>query len=69
VRRTLRAGEAHTVEKLPQALRFIWGFDRRNRPLIDGMIAELASDLPVVRLTSDRETDAFIAAQEKAVSA
>jgi adenylate kinase family enzyme len=69
VRRTLRAGEAHTVEKLPQALRFIWGFDRRNRPLIDGMIAELAPDLPVVRLTSDRETDAFIAAQERAVSA
>ena len=62
VRRTFRPGEAHTVQRLPQALRFIWGFDRRNRPLIESMIAELAPDLPVVRLKCDRQAEALIAA-------
>ncbi|HEX4740467.1 MAG TPA: hypothetical protein VH353_03970 [Caulobacteraceae bacterium] len=69
VRRTLRAGEPHTVQKIPQALRFIWGFERRNRPLIEGMIAEFAPDLPMLRLTSDRQADAFIAAREPRLSA
>lgn len=42
-------------------LKFIRGFDRRNRPLIEGLLAEYP-DVPVMHLKGDREMAAYLAA-------
>ena len=60
VARVFQPGESHRPRDLRKALAFIWGFDRRNRPLIEAQRQAHGPDIPVVRLTSDREIDAFL---------
>lgn len=61
VTRTLRPGEAHRPQDIGKVLRFIGDFDRVNRPRIEGLRLEHGADVPVVRLTSRAETEAFLA--------
>ncbi len=58
--RVLRAGEAHRPRDLLKVLRFIWAFDRVNRPRIEAARAKHGGDVPVVRLHSDGEIAAFL---------
>jgi len=58
--RVFRLGEAHKLAKLPDALRFIWGFERRNRPLIERERLNHGPDVPLVRLRRGREIEAFV---------
>jgi adenylate kinase family enzyme len=60
VRRVFRTEEAHKLRDLPKVLRFIEGFDRQNRPLIEGLRVRYAPQVPVVHLKSDHESACFI---------
>ena len=60
IARVFHAGQAHRPGDLRKVLAFIWGFNRRNRPLIEAQRLAHGPDIPVVRLTSDREIDAFL---------
>ena len=61
VRRVLRAGEMHRPGDLLTVLRFIWGFDRQNRPRIEALRGQYGPDVPVVRLRTDQDIAAFVA--------
>lgn len=60
--RLLQPGEHHRPRDLLKVLRFIWGFDRINRPRIDIARIEHGPHTPVVRLRNDREIAAFLRA-------
>lgn len=51
--RVFRSGEAHNLRDLPKVLRFIWNFERVNRPVIETTRTTHGGSLPVIRLTSD----------------
>ena len=57
--RALGGDRVHRLRKLPEALRFIRNFDRINRPRIETLRLQYAPDVPVLRLKSDREIEAF----------
>lgn len=61
IRRVFKAGEAHRPKDISKVLRFIWGFNRRNRPLIEGLRLQHAPTTPVRRLRSDAEIEGFLA--------
>jgi adenylate kinase family enzyme len=58
--RVFRPGEAHQLRDLRKVIRFIWNFDRINRPKIETARAEFGPDVPVMRLTSDAEVEGFL---------
>ena len=58
--RTRRPGEPHQGRDLWKVLRFIWGFHRKNRPMIERLRMEIAPLVAVVHLTSDAESDRFL---------
>jgi len=60
IARVFRPGEAHRPRDLGKVLRFIWGFDRINRPRIEAARLEHGAEVPVVRLRNDREIVAFM---------
>ena len=60
ITRVFRRGEAHRVAKLFVVLRFIWNFDRVNRPRIEAARLANAPNVPVVRLKSRRDIAAFL---------
>lgn len=60
VTRVFQADEAHALRNLPKVLKFIWNFDRVNRPLIETTRRWHGPDVPVVRLHSHREETAFM---------
>jgi len=57
--RVLRPGEPHRLANLREVLRFIWGFERRNRPLIESLRLKHGPEVPVVRLRSERDVRRF----------
>jgi adenylate kinase family enzyme len=59
--RTLRPGEQHRPADIGQVLRFIWGFERVNRPRIEGLRERIAPKVPVVRVRSKAEAEALLA--------
>ncbi len=61
VRRACTPGTDHALRDLPKVLRFIAGFDRVNRPLIEAQIREHRPEVSVVRLRTDREVESFLA--------
>ncbi len=61
VARTFRPGEAHRLAGLPGVLRFIWDFERVNRPRIERLRREHGPGATVVTLRTDREVAAFLA--------
>lgn len=62
VLRVTRSGEAHRPSGLPKVLRFIYDFDRVNRPRIEALRLEHAPQTPVLRLASKAEIQRFLAA-------
>jgi adenylate kinase family enzyme len=59
--RVFRRGQEHRIGGLVKVLRFIWNFDRINRPLIETQRIAFGRDVPVCRLSTIREIDAFLA--------
>jgi adenylate kinase family enzyme len=60
IARVFRHGEAHRLSRLGEVLAFIWNFDRINRPKIEAERLAHGPDVPVSRLTNDREIAAFL---------
>jgi adenylate kinase family enzyme len=60
ITRPFRPGTQHRVGDLTKVLRFIWNFDRINRPLIEANRIAYGPDVPVCRLTNNREIAAFL---------
>jgi adenylate kinase family enzyme len=59
--RVFRPGESHQPAALGKVLRFIWNFERINRPLIEAKRLEHGPGAPVVRLRNDREIAGLVA--------
>jgi adenylate kinase family enzyme len=60
IRRAFSGDSRHRPGGLPKVLRFIWRFDRVNRPLIEAQIKLHGPEVPVRYLRSAREADAFL---------
>jgi adenylate kinase family enzyme len=60
IARVVRRDSDHRIAGLIKVMRFIANFDRVNRPLIEGLRIEHGLNVPVLRLTSDREIEAFV---------
>jgi adenylate kinase family enzyme len=60
IARVFQPGEEHRIRNVTKVLRFIWNFDRINRPLIEAKRIAHGPDVPVRRLTNDREIAAFL---------
>jgi adenylate kinase family enzyme len=58
--RVFRRGEAHRPGDLIKVLRFIWGFDRINRPRIEAARLEHGPQVPVIHLRNDQEVQDFL---------
>ncbi len=62
ITRVFQPGEHHRIESLAKVLRFIWNFDRINRPLIEAQRIAHGPQVPVRKLKNNREIDAFLSA-------
>ena len=60
IARVFQFGEQHRIGSIAKVLRFIWNFDRINRPLIEAQRVAHGSDVPVLRLLNNREIAAFV---------
>ena len=65
IARVFRPGEAHRLGDLGTVVRFIWGFERINRPRIEAARLEHGADVPVVHLRNDREIEAFLSTAKR----
>ena len=63
MRRPFRADSDHRLAGLRAALRFIWNFDRRNRPLIERLREQHGPQVPVRHLRTSAEIEAFLTAE------
>jgi adenylate kinase family enzyme len=59
--RVFKGSDVHRVGKLTEVLAFIWKFDRVNRPRIEALRVFHGPDVPVCKLTGDRDITAFLA--------
>lgn len=64
IARVFRRGEPHRIGGLAKVLRFIWNFDRINRPLIEAQRIAHGPNVPVHRLSDTREIVAFLVSAE-----
>ena len=60
LKRVFRRGEAHRIADLSKVLKFIWRFDRVNRPRIESARLLHGSDVAVRRLRGTREVAEFL---------
>ena len=60
--RVFRPDSGHRLRHLPRVLRFIWNFDRINRPLIENLRQEHGGQIPVRRLVDRRDVERFLSA-------
>ena len=60
IRRALTPGADHRLNRLGNVLAFIYRFDRVNRPRIERLLQEYGPTVPLLRLRSDREIDAYV---------
>ena len=60
VTRVFKRGGDHRIGKLAEVLAFIWNFERVNRPRIEGMRISHGPDVPVRRLSSRHDINAFL---------
>ena len=60
ITRVFQPGEHHRIENLAKVLRFIWNFDRINRPLIEAQRLAHDPHVPVLRLKNSRAIAAFL---------
>jgi adenylate kinase family enzyme len=61
IKRLFQREQDHRIGGLAKVLRFIWNFDRINRLLIEGQRIAHGPNVPVSRLSSNREIAAFMA--------
>ena len=61
--RVFKPGEHHQACKLMEVLRFIWNFDRVNRPRIEAFRLSHGPSVPVRKLMGGPEVAAFLASQ------
>ena len=60
ITRVLEKDTRHRIGNLTEVLRFIWNFDRINRPLIEANRIAYGPDVPVLRLKNSRSIAAFL---------
>ena len=60
IKRTFKRDGPHRIGKLLDVLRFIWNFDRVNRPRIGALRMAHGPDVPVRRLFSDEDIAKFL---------
>ncbi len=60
--RVFKRGEPHRITRLVRVMKFIWNFDRVNRPKIERCRASFGLDVPVCRLRNDRAVSDFLEA-------
>ncbi len=60
-KRVFKRGEPHRMNALIKVLKFIWKFDKENRPLIEANRMYYGPEVQVIRLNSNRDIDAFLA--------
>jgi adenylate kinase family enzyme len=60
ITRVVQPGHDHRIGGLAKVLRFIWNFDRINRPLIEAQRIAHGPHVPVCRLSNNREIEAFL---------
>ncbi len=60
ITRVFRPGESHRLGNLARVLAFIWKFDRVNRPRIEASRMSHGPDVPVERLSGDRDIADFL---------
>jgi adenylate kinase family enzyme len=58
-KRVFRREEAHRMRNLEKVLSFIWKFDHVNRPRIEAERMAYGPQVPIVRLSSEREIKIF----------
>ena len=58
--RVFRPGEAHRPSDLPKVLRFIWNFDRVNRPRIEAARLAYGPQAAVVHLRTGAQVEALL---------
>jgi adenylate kinase family enzyme len=68
ITRVFHPGEEHRIAGVAKVLRFIWNFDRINRPLIEAQRIAHGPDVAVVRLTNDREIDVFLSSFDQGLA-
>ena len=60
IKRLFQREQDHRIGGIVKVLRFIWNFDRINRPLIEAQRIAHAPKVPVCRLKDNREIAAFL---------
>ena len=60
IKRVFEKDTKHRIGSLVEVLRFIWNFDRINRPLIEESRIAHGPAVPVRQLTNDREIAEFL---------
>jgi hypothetical protein len=60
VTRVFKHGGDHQIGRLAEVLAFIWKFERVNRPRIEAIRISHGPHVPIRRLTSSREIEAFL---------
>jgi adenylate kinase family enzyme len=65
ITRVFQPGEEHRIGSLAKVIRFILNFDRINRPQIEAQRVAHGPDIPVRRLTNDREIAAFLSSCDR----
>jgi adenylate kinase family enzyme len=58
--RVFKRGEPHRLNGLIKVLKFIWKFDSVNRPRIEAQRLSDGPEVPILRLNSNRDIDAFL---------
>ena len=66
ITRVFQKSEPHRIGGLAKVLRFIWNFDRINRPLIEASRIAHGPDVPVSRLRNNREIASFLSSLDVA---
>ena len=64
IMRVFRRGEHHRLSKLAEVLRFVWRFDRLNRPRIEAIRVCHGPDVPVRRLKRSCDVADFLSSFE-----
>jgi adenylate kinase family enzyme len=60
--RVIKRDEIHRLRDVAKVLRFIWGFDHVNRPLIEAQRLVHGPHVPVLHLNAKTETEHFLLA-------
>jgi adenylate kinase family enzyme len=56
LKRAVMPGTDHRLRDYPRVAKFIWNFDRVNRPRIEGLIHEHGPHVPIVHLRNSKAT-------------